>query len=208
MVDDAVISREASLMFQNLAGFEPVNNNLLHWKGYAKDKNNQPVDIELKVPEKYPYDKPEVNVITQNNTIIPIRTRKLSRWRPDFYLFQVANEALKIVSEGAFASSVASTTQVNEQANEELQTLQRQKNNLENLLRTKEEELLEIRQNKGTNLTYDNSDVEQIIKDTVFQLEMDIASLEDDYDRLEIDGSEFAKNFIDIRKRILLLQLS
>lgn len=204
MVDDAVISKEASLMFQNVAGFEPVNNNLLHWKGYARDLNNQPVEIELKVPQDYPYLKPQVNVLTQSGAEIPLRTRKMSRWRPDYYLFQVANEALKLVSEAAYASTPATSKQETKQSDEQLQMLQRQKSNLQGIIDSKRSELQMIRSTPAN--TSSNHDINQVLEDSIFDLEMDLAALEDDYDRLEIDGSEFAKNFIDMRKRILMLQ--
>ena len=204
MTDDAILSKETFLLYQNAYGFEPIQGNLTKWRGVVKDRNGQTAEMRINIPDRFPFDPPEFLLPegTQHPVTDPsgkILTRSIHRWKSSTHVYQVLREARQAIASSPFSQSIS----VNK--NDHNDTLSRQIDNLRQLLAIKNKELNEL---KNASIISSEISVEQVAEESLMNIESDLYALEDSFDRLEIDDTEFAKNFVSLRKRYYNIQAS
>jgi len=95
MVDDAILAREAQLVYSNTIGFEPVGSTLNSWQGTVQGGGRE-FHFQIYLPEYFPNVPPVVRSlgpITHSNVDEEgfVNLRILDSWRAEFHLYQVIN---------------------------------------------------------------------------------------------------------------------
>jgi len=203
MVDDAVLSREAAYMYQYVTGFQPVNGNLLRWRGLVNDNNGNSAELELVVPDDFPYSPPQLRLpgSTEHPRVRDgmIMTRSIQNWTPSHHLYSVIREAKSILGTGSFQTIQKTSNQKVEQG------LESQVSTLRTQLETKKQELASLKKKSSQEVQSSHS-VADLIEDSLIEVENESYALEESYDNLEIKAIEFAMNFVDARKRYYLIE--
>ncbi|MCH8906453.1 MAG: hypothetical protein IH840_05120 [Candidatus Heimdallarchaeota archaeon] len=208
MVDDAILSREAYLIYQNAWGFEPDQGSLLRWVGNIKDKVGKSIPVTVEIPADYPHSPPMVTVpgyVSHPNIVNrQFTTRSLSRWKSSLHIYQVMKEVNTVIH----ATNVKFTSEVTPLVSTALpdDSLQRQIVYLREQLDEKQRAYSELQSSGSLDMASSASVVTQITQDSLVELQNEMYSLEDDYDRADIDGLEFAKKFLSLQKRYYLLE--
>ena len=203
MVDDAILSREAAYIFRYAIGFEPVQGNMMHWRGYVRDNTGQSGELEIKIPPQFPNVPPIVKLGGSThhplaNESGEIRTRSINRWNGTTHVYAIIKEAESMIGTAPFgAATKVESGQATQMLSSQLQML---KSELEN----KKQEYSSI-QNQSAQQVVDNHNVDEMIQDALINLENEAYALEESFDDLEIKSIEFAKNFVDARKRYYLI---
>lgn len=204
MTDDAILSQETFLLYQNAYGFEPIQGNLTQWRGVVRDRNGQAAEMKINIPNHFPFDPPEFLLPTgtqhpvadQNGNIL---TRSMHRWKSTTHVYQVLREVRQAIASSSFTQA----TTVNQTVQSDV--LNRQIETLKQSLQMKKDELKEL---ESTPTSSSNISVEQVAEESILNIESDIYALEDSFDRLEIDDVKFAKKFVSLRKRYYNIQAS
>lgn len=204
MVDDAILSKEAFLIYRNNSGFAPQNGNLLRWVGRVSDAFGQPVELLVEIPENFPFHPPSIKVQNGQHPLADpdgyIFTRKIRRWKPEFHVFQIIKEAEGLIKGGKLTPFSASTP-VNVGLNLQKKALEQQKQQLEALIAQKKSELAQVQTQ-----TINETSKQQLVEDTLLGIETELDMLEDKFDAVEISETEFAKRFFALRKKYYLLK--
>ncbi len=204
MVDDAILSKEAYLLYQNAYGFEPDKGNLTSWKGVVRDRSGQAVSITVNIPHNFPNTPPEIYfpkgtshaIADQNGQII---TRTMQRWKNTNHVYQVIREVRQGISSSNFANAITVNARQQDDA------LNRQIVNLKQQLIDKEVELKMLINSKVENTTLDPR---AIAEESLMNVQADLYALEESYDRLELDEVEFFKLYMKLRKRYFMIENS
>lgn len=205
LVDDAIISRETSYIYQYILGYEPVNNNLLHWRGIVNDASGQAIETHIIIPKDFPNNPPQVRVFLPDGSTELFTTAKIGRWRPDYHIFQIIKEVQQKVAKTSMGTaSHANNTQLLQQ---QKKTLTSQVQNLRTVLQQKQREKQQAHQQRPST-TSSSENIETVKQESLFAIDLQLDELEDDLDRGMINANEFATNFVELRERYYLLELS
>lgn len=201
MIDDAILSKEAAYIFQNAIGFEPVDGNLTRWRGIVQDSSGNAAELLIELPSDFPHLPPKLSLPqnTQHPTIDDnglINTRTISRWTSNNHVFEVIREAKSVIASAPFAKM----SSVRPAAGQEIGTLSNQLSTLKSQLAMKKHELDNIRQQSAAHVVSEVK-LEDVMEDALINLQNEAYGLEDAYDNLEIKAIDFAKNFVENRKR-------
>ena len=202
MVNDAILSREAALMYKNIRGFQPVNNNILEWEGYKLDKNKEQVLIRININSDFPNSPPQA-IAQYLDTEIPITTMRLERWRPDYHIFQVALEAIQKISSMIRPIGVKKEEDV---PLKESKILQNQVKELNLILDEKLEKQNRLQVRLNSDQSFSKEERKSVIQDTIYELEAEISTLEEQFEAGNISTVDFCKKFFSLRSRYLLIQ--
>lgn len=202
MVDDAILAREAALNFQNAYGFEPDMGNLMVWKGVVRDRSGQAVNLSVQIPPAFPNIPPEIYLpggtghamADQNGRIM---TRTTHNWRASNHVYQVIREARQAISSSNFSNAVV----VNQQQQDDV--LNRQIQTLKQQIGEREKEMHAL---QNMQVETSNIDPRQVAEESLLNVESDLYAIEEGFDRLEIDDVEFAKKFLQLRKRYYMIE--
>ncbi|MHA2253910.1 MAG: ubiquitin-conjugating enzyme E2 variant [Candidatus Kariarchaeaceae archaeon] len=211
MIDDAVLAREAHLIYQNAYGFEPENGNMMRWKGIVSDSVGKQVQLLLVIPPTFPKSAPEFFLPDDCKHPIAdakgkIVTRSLSRWKKDFHLFQVIREVRQAIVSASFDQVL---TQAPTASSDDV--LSRQLQYLKSDLTNKRDEFEKI---KSAPVSHSMSQagtqqaIAEVNDDALVNIQNELWALEDTYDGLEIDGIEFSKKFLKLQKRYYMISKS
>ncbi|MHA2402374.1 MAG: ubiquitin-conjugating enzyme E2 variant [Candidatus Kariarchaeaceae archaeon] len=203
MIDDAILAREAYLIYQNAFGFEPDGGDMTRWKGIVRDSVGREVVIVCQLPPNFPLSPPDFQLpqdckhpIAANGKIV---TRSISRWKKDFHAFQVIREVRQAIASAPFslATTVVSTSEGGEM-------LKRQVSYLKSELANKKQEFEQLQTSSVSHQSGQagtQQAVKEVREDALVSLQNEIYALEDSYDQLEIDGLEFSRKFLILQKR-------
>ena len=200
MLDDAILSREAALIFQYSLGFEPDGAKLTQWKGYATDSQGSIKELTIIIPNKFPELPPQAYL--PDNTQHPsvsekgqVMTKSIIRWRSSMHVYQVIKEAQSVIRTGSFRNGHATVSSDNHS-----DALKRQIGTLKSQLGSKKEELQQLK-NQPLNIPNTEQTQKEVAEESVLNIENDLFELEESFDSLAIDSIVFAKKFIKLQKR-------
>ncbi len=209
MTDDAILAREAHLIYQNAFGFEPKEGNMTNWKGIVRDSEGSEVELTMELPDNFPNVPPKFRLpLDYNHPIVGpdnnINTRSISRWRKDYHAYQVIREVRQAIASAKFDGiskhvPIASSDDV----------LRRQLDYLKQELINKEQEFERIKAAppsiaQGTQQAL----AAEVNEDALVNIQNDLWSLEDEYDHLEIDGKTFTSKYLKLQKRYYMISKS
>lgn len=213
-IPDVILSKEAQLMFQYIAGFEPKDGDLTKWIGYITTYANGKevtIQVEARLPPMFPRAPPEIYILTpikhpnvDNSGKVAMRI--LARWRYGYHLFQALIELKRL-----FAKVPPKVVNIDqwEDPQRELELLYSQKAQLQQILKQKRDELNKIRAQKAQSLSKVN--LQQMEKEhmenELLKLENELFAIEQQFDNYDISSIEFAKKFVLLKKRYYLLNL-
>ncbi|MCG3217519.1 MAG: hypothetical protein KAR35_00850 [Candidatus Heimdallarchaeota archaeon] len=214
-LSDEILSQEAQLMFERAPGaFNIMGGDLSKWIGAIPLRTNPPsvAEIQISLPNNFPKSPPKVVAITKiKHSIVDnngeIKTRRLSRWRTDYHAFQIVAEI-----RNAFEKEVPEVLQKVSAASSQsslITSLKSQKEQLKQIIRNKKTELTRIETTSSSSISSADLETERaiMIKESLFDLEMELHELESRFDEVEISGIEFAHRFLNIRKRYYMLKM-
>lgn len=200
MLDDAILSREAALIFQYSLGFEPDGGKLTQWKGYATDSEGTIKELTIIIPNKFPELPPQAYLpdSTQHPSVSEkgqVMTKSIIRWRSSMHVYQVIKEAQSVIRTGAFRNGHATVSLDNHS-----DALKRQIGTLKSQLSSKKEELQQLK-NQPISIPDKEQTQKEVAEESMLNIENDLFELEESFDSLEIDSIFFAKKFIRLQKR-------
>ncbi|MCE7736543.1 MAG: hypothetical protein GPJ54_16800 [Candidatus Heimdallarchaeota archaeon] len=207
MVSDEILSRQASLIYQNTFGFEPVEGDMRNWHGLVNDKKGNTVGITITIPDKYPSVAPEVfiqqGVVHPNITDGKFLTRSIARWRSTYHVHQIIKEVRQVISSSVVRSSTDAPLKIQQQ--EVDTTLNNQLTMLKQQLEMKKHEF-----SNASSSTINQSEVGntliQLTEDTLIDIQNELFAMEDAYDRADMNGIEFSKQFLKLQKRYYMIE--
>ena len=207
MLDDAILSREAALIFQYCLGFEPDGGKLTQWKGYATDSQGSIKELTIIIPNKFPELPPQAYL--PDNTHHPsvtdkgqVMTKSVTRWRSSMHVYQVVKEAQSVIRTGSFRNGQATVS-----SDHHSDALKRQISTLKGQLNSKKDEFHQL-QNQPVNIPDKEQTQKEIAEESMLNIENDLYELEESFDSLEIDSIVFAKKFIKLQKRYHMFKIT
>lgn len=200
MLDDAILSREAALIFQYSLGFEPDGGNLKQWKGYATDSEGSIKELTIIIPNKFPELPPQAYLPdnTQHPSVAEkgqIMTKSITRWRSSMHVYQVIKEAQNVIRTGSFKNGHKTVS-----SDHHSDALKRQIMTLKSQLESKRSEIQQLK-NQPASIPNNEQTQKEIVEESMLNLENDLFELEESFDSLEIDSIVFAKKFMQLQKR-------
>ncbi len=200
MLDDAILSREAALIFQYCLGFEPAGGKLTQWKGYSTDAQGSIKELTIIIPNKFPELPPQAYLPdgTQHPSVADkgqVMTKSITRWRSSMHVYQVIKEAQSVIRTGAFRNG-----QVTASSDHHSDALKRQIGSLKGQLNSKKSEFQQLK-DQPVNIPDKEQTQKEIAEESMLNIENDLYELEESFDSLEIDSIVFAKKFIKLQKR-------
>ena len=103
--NDFILATEMQLIYNNITGFEPVNNNLSHWKGTVGviEGTSIPIYADIIIPPEFPNRPPKITITPKlNHPNVDdngnISLRITAQWVPTVHVYQVINELRKLFS--------------------------------------------------------------------------------------------------------------
>ncbi|MFV2014431.1 MAG: ubiquitin-conjugating enzyme E2 variant [Candidatus Heimdallarchaeota archaeon] len=207
MVSDEILSREASLIYQNTFGFDPVEGNMLHWHGLVNDKRGNIISVTITIPNNFPSIAPDVflqqGVVHPNISKGKFITRSIARWRSSYHVHQIIREVRQVITSSVVRSETAEPLQVPQQKVDS--TLNNQLTMLKQQLNIKKQEFSDV-QSETLNRSDMGSTLNELTEDTLIDIQNELFSLEDAYDRADMNGVEFSKQFLKLQKRYYMIE--
>ncbi|MHA2028021.1 MAG: ubiquitin-conjugating enzyme E2 [Candidatus Kariarchaeaceae archaeon] len=206
MVSDEILSRETSLIYQYAFGFEPVEGNLRNWHGLINDKNGNTVSVTLTLPNNYPNAPPDVflqeGIVHPNITNGKFLTRSVARWKSNYHVHQIIREVRQVISSSVIRSTAEVPLQSQQSAVDS--TLNNQLTMLRQQLEAKKQEHQQA-QSQGFSSSQMDNTLTELTDDTLVDIQNELFALEDAYDRADMNGVEFSKQFLTLQKRYYMI---
>ena len=99
ITEDYLLATEMQLIYDNESGFEPVNDNLRHWKGEIGTVSGTsiPIFAEIKIPSDFPNQQPLVLITPRVNhpnmeDDDSLSLRILAQWNQSIHVYQVIRD--------------------------------------------------------------------------------------------------------------------
>ncbi len=219
-IPDLVIAREARWMYEKGRGFEPIKGDMTRWKGLIPGRgefSNRFFTVEIEIIGGFPATPPIVKMISEvdhsrvtKGKIIDLWIVK--KWNPEYHIFQVANSikglfareplrpAKHLLEKGARPISAASGP------DNAIKVFTRQKAQLEDVLRQKEQELASIRAGMSGQSTLNRSSERgKYLERRKLQLEEELFDCEEKFHWADYSATDFAKEYLRIRKTLQII---
>ncbi|OLS29001.1 MAG: hypothetical protein HeimC2_01960 [Candidatus Heimdallarchaeota archaeon LC_2] len=207
MVNDEILSREASLIYQNVFGFEPVEGDLTKWFGIINDKTHRPVGVTISLPNNFPSASPDVKlqegIMHPNISKGKFVTRSIARWKTSYHIHQIIREVRQVISSSAIQFGSSQVPKVTAATADN--TLNNQLSMLKQQLNSKQQEF-ETVQSQSIDQSMMNNTLTELTEDALVDIQNDLFALEDAYDRADLNGIEFSKKFLALQKRYFMIE--
>ncbi len=209
MVNDEILSREASLLYQNVFGFEPVEGDLTKWFGIINDKTHKSVGVTISLPDNFPKAPPDVRlqegIMHPNISNGKFVTRSTARWKTSYHIHQIVREVRQVISStiiqfGTSVSPRVTSSSVDNSLNNQLSMLKQQLNSKKHEFENTQSQVID-QSMMSTTLT-------ELTQDTLVDIQNELFALEDAYDRADLNGIEFSKKFLTLQKRYFMIENS
>lgn len=209
MASDEILSREASYIYQNTFGFEPVEGNLRNWHGLINDKIGNTVSVTITIPENFPGSPPDVflheGIVHPNISDGKFLTRSIARWRSSYHIHQIIREIRQVISSSAVRAGASAPLPTQQRAADT--TLNNQLSMLRQQLEMKKQEFVDTKTEKIHQSDMGNT-LTELTDDALVDIQNEIFALEDAYDRADVNGVEFSKKFVKLQKRYYMIEKS
>jgi ubiquitin-protein ligase len=219
-IPDVILAREANWMYEKGRGFEPYKGDMTRWRGLIPGRgefSNRFFTVEIEILGGFPAVPPIVKMISEvehprvtKGGIIDLWIVK--RWNPDYHIFQIANSikglfareplrpARHLLEKGAKPKKVAADA---------VQVYTRQKSQLQEVLRQKDQEISRIKSAlSGRGKIDRTSEREKYLEKRKLALEEELFDVEERFHWADISGIDFAKEYLRIRTQLQLAILA
>jgi len=206
-------------MFEKGRGFEPFNGDLTRWRGLIPGRgqfSDRYFTVEIQLLAGFPAVPPLVRMISEvdhprvgRGGVVDLWI--LKRWNPQYHLFQVANSlkglfareplrpARHLLERGAAPKVKPGNA---------LAVLTRQKAQLEDVLRQKEEDLARLRAAlSGRRRVDPTHERQEYLEKRKLSLEEELFDIEERFHWADISSVDFAKEYLRIRTQLQLISL-
>ena len=220
-IPDIILAREAKWMYEKGRGFEPIKGDMTRWRGLIPGRgefSNRFFTVEVEILDGFPATPPLVKMISEvehprvtKGKIIDLWIVK--KWNPDYHLFQVANSikglfareplrpARHLLEKGAPPPARAKPESA-------IAVYSRQKSQLEDVLRNKEEEIARIKAGlKDTSRIDRHSERENYLEKRKLTLEEELFDIEEKFHWADFTAVTFAKEYLRVRTQLQLVAL-
>ncbi len=203
-LNDQILSIEAQLLYDRTVGLEPAEGDLTRWRGVARSSRG-PVPFEIIIPPEFPQQPPRVKIqaeirhqqVTSDGYL---KLRILDRWRPTNHVYHVVSSVLStmesLVVPVRGAAPIPSSRQ-------NLDLMRTQVTNLRSKLDARRQELVTLKsQGKSAPLS------SEIVERSKTDIENELWEIETLFERSEINAREYAKKYVDARKRLEIMSMA
>jgi len=220
-IPDIILAREANLMYEKGRGFEPMNGDMTRWRGLIPGRGEfkgRYFTVEIEVLGGFPATPPLVKMVSEvehprvtKGGIIDLWIVK--RWNPEYHMFQIANsikglfarEPLRPASHLLKKGAKPLTTP----PSNAIKVYNRQKTQLEGVLRQKELEIARIKGALAGRSKIDRSSVRQkYVGRRKLELEEELFDIEERFHWADVTAVDFAKEYLRIRTQLQLIALA
>lgn len=218
-IPDIVLAREANWMYEKGRGFEPIKGDMTRWRGLIPGRgefSNRYFTVELEMLDGFPATPPLVKMISEvehprvtKGGIIDVWIVK--RWNPEYHLFQVANSIKGLFAREPLRPArhlLEKGVKPKTQPANAVNVLNRQKSQLQETLRQKEDEIQRIRGALAGRSKIDHSsERDKYMQKRRLDLEESLFDVEERFHWADISAVDFAKEYLKIRTELQLIQL-
>ena len=220
-IPDIILAREANWMYEKGRGFEPIKGDMTRWRGLIPGRgefSNRFFTVELEMLDGFPATPPLVKMISEveHPRVTPGKIIDLwivKKWNPEYHLFQVANSikglfareplrpARHLLEKGVKQSARSQPANA-------IAVLNRQKAQLEDVLRSKEDEITRIRAGLSGKRNIDAySEQEKYLEKRKLELEEELFDVEEKFHWADLGPVAFAKEYLRVRKQLQIIAL-
>lgn len=219
-IPDVVLAREANWMYEKGRGFEPYKGDMTRWRGLIPGRGEfreRFFTVEIEMLDGFPASPPLVKMISEvehprvsKAGIIDLWIVK--RWNTDYHLFQIANSikglfareplqpARHLLEKGAKPKIAPANV---------IEIYNRQKVQLEEVLKQKEQEIAQVRAALTGRSSIDRiSEREKYINKRKLGLEEELFDIEERFHWADVSGVDFAKEYLRLRTQLQVIILA
>jgi ubiquitin-protein ligase len=221
-IPDIVLAREANLMYEKGRGFEPIRGDLTRWRGLIPGRgefSDRFFTVEIELFGGFPATPPLVKMISEvdhprvsANRVVDLWITK--KWSPEYHLFQVANSikglfareplrpAAHLIKKGAPKGAAFG------QSATALAVYRRQKAQLEQVLRQKDEEIAALKEGmKGRSSLNRKDQREKYLHRRRLALGEELFDIEEKFHWADLTAVDFAKEYLRVRTQLQLIAI-
>jgi len=219
-IPDVILAREANWMYEKGRGFEPYKGDMTRWRGLIPGRGEfkeRFFTVEIEMLDGFPASPPLVKMVSE---VDHPRVKKggiidlwiVKRWSPEYHLFQIANSikglfareplspARHLLEKGAKPTAVPANA---------FEVYNRQKVQLEEVLKEKEQEIARVRAALAGRSSIDrSSEREKYLNKRKLELEEEILDVEERFHWADISSVDFAKEYLRIRTQLQVITLA
>ncbi|MBN1331186.1 MAG: hypothetical protein JXA54_17070 [Candidatus Heimdallarchaeota archaeon] len=207
-------------MYEKGRGFEPLKGDMTRWRGLIPGRGefkDRYFTVELEILDGFPATPPLVKMISEvehprvsKGDIIDLWIVK--RWSPEYHLFQVANSIKGLFAREPLRPArhlLEKGIEPKTPPADAFEVYKRQKDQLEDVLRQKEQEIAHIKSAlTGRSKVDQSSEREKYLGKQKLELEEELFDIEERFHWADITSVDFAKEYLRIRTQLQLLVLS
>ena len=210
---DAILSKEAALIYSNVEGFYPVENSLNSWEGIRHDRNGCRLKLQINLDENFPVSPPEILLVYPTFSI-KFFIKRLKRWRPDYHVYQLMQDAERDIKSFEMRETNSNSRKMvptksqtqNELTQQKITILKNQSIELKKILNKKIKESALIKNTFMEKKELNKEELNLISDKMSIDIKREINVLENKFERGEIPSNIFCSNFLEKRKRYLALR--
>ncbi len=219
-IPDIILAREANLMYEKGRGFEPWKGDMTCWRGLIPGRGefkDRYFTVEIEILDGFPATPPLVKMISEvehprvsKGGIIDLWIVK--RWSPEYHLFQVANSIKGLFAREPLRPArhlLEKGIEPKTPPTDAFEVYNRQKDQLDEVLRQKELEIARIKSAlAGRSKVDQSSEREKYINKRKLELEEELFDIEERFHWADVTSVDFAKEYLRIRTQLQLLVLT
>jgi ubiquitin-protein ligase len=219
-IPDIILAREAKWMYEKGRGFEPIKGDMTRWRGLIPGRGefkNRFFTVELEMLGGFPATPPLVKMISE---VVHPRVGKgkiidlwiVRRWNPEYHLFQVANSIKGLFAREPLrpaAHLLKKGVKPKTQPTDAFVVYNRQKQQLEEVLTQKQDEISRIRAALSGRTQIDRaSQREKYMGRRKLELEEELFDIEERFHWADLTSIDFAKEYLRVRTQLQLIAMT
>ena len=219
-IPDIILAREAKWMYEKGRGFEPIKGDMTRWRGLIPGRGefkNRFFTVELEMLDGFPATPPLVKMISEvdhprvgKGKIIDLWI--VRRWNPEYHLFQVANSIKGLFAREPLrpaAHLLKKGVKPKTQPTDAFVVYNRQKQQLDEVLNQKQEEINRIRAALSGRSQIDRSSQREKYMDRrKLELEEELFDIEERFHWADLSSVDFAKEYLRVRTQLQLIAIT
>jgi ubiquitin-protein ligase len=219
-IPDIILAREANWMYEKGRGFEPIKGDMTRWRGLIPGRGefkDRFFTVELEILGGFPATPPLVKMISEvdhprvsKGNIIDLWIVK--RWNPEYHLFQVANSIKGLFAREPLrpaAHLLKKGTEPKTQPTDAFVVYDRQKQQLEDVLQQKQDEINRLRAALSGRSQIDRpSQRVKYMDRRKLELEEELFDIEERFHWADLSSVDFAKEYLHVRTQLQLMTMT
>jgi len=219
-IPDIILAREAKWMYEKGRGFEPIKGDMTRWRGLIPGRGefkNRFFTVELEMLDGFPATPPLVKMISDvdhprvgKGKIIDLWI--VRRWNPEYHLFQAANSIKGLFAREPLrpaAHLLKKGVKPKTQPTDAFVVYNRQKQQLEDVLSQKQDEINRIKAALSGRVQIDRSSQrEKYLGRRKLELEEELFDIEERFHWADLTSIGFAKEYLRVRTQLQLITMT